>query len=119
MSRVLFFLFVCLASTPTAAQQSTWWHGKYVNAGGTNCDGDSQIVFSADAVRPWEGYCTVSQQVDLRDITGVLLDVRSCSAEGEEYDGDDRVLLIELSSGNVVRYSSRDKVLFEMQRCSE
>lgn len=36
-----------------AQEQSTWWHGAYVNAGSSNCDAnDSLVSFDAESVQP-------------------------------------------------------------------
>lgn len=103
---------------PAAAQQSTWWHGTYVNAGSPNCDAnDSLITFNSKSVEPWETSCAVTQQVDLRDLQGVLLDIECGFPDSESEAYNDRLILLELQTGNITSYSRLSKRQTELQRC--
>lgn len=68
---------------------------------------------------PWETYCKITQQVDLRDMQGVLLDIQCGFPDSESEAYNDRTVLPELSSGNVIRYSRLDKNQVELQRCPQ
>jgi hypothetical protein len=112
-------LVALLPSAVSAQDRSTWWHGRFVPADGiAACDtSDALVVYEAEAVIPWETYCETTEQVDIRDMQGVQLDI-SCSYPDAPDEGyNDRVALFELSNGNILEYSRLRKVSTELRRC--
>ena len=108
-----------LFSTCAQAQSSTWWQGAYVPSASTlACDSnDGLIVYEAQSVTPYKTNCDIAKQVDLRNMLGVLLDLR-CSYEDAPDEGyNDRIALLELSNGNVLSYSRLQKTYTELRRC--
>jgi hypothetical protein len=102
------------------AQSSTWWHGRYIPSSSTlACEfDDALIAYEAKTVRPFRTNCDIVNQVDLRDMQGVLLDIR-CSYEDSPDEGyNDRNALLELSNGNVLSYSRLQKTYVELRRCA-
>ena len=93
--------------------------GAYVPSASTSaCDSNNDlIVYQAQSVTPFKTTCDIVKQVDLRNVLGVLLDIR-CSYEDSPDEGyNDRIALLELSNGNVLSYSRLQKTYTELRRC--
>lgn len=108
-----------MAIPAVAQEQSTWWHGSFVNAGSTQaCESnDSLTTFSATSVQPWETFCEITLQTDIRDTQGVLLDIACGFPDSPDEGFVDRRVLLELSSGNMLSYSRLSKESIELRRC--